>query len=148
MLDRITEWEVGAGAKGLKSVSLSEDFFSDHFPQHPIMPGVLIMEALAQLSGLILEATVEESQGRKIKALLSIIDKAKFRRVSKPGDCLLLDSRIISVHEDAGRVKAVAAVGDKIVAEAEMTFVWITLEDPELERKRRQLLDFWLQDLQ
>jgi len=147
MLDRITEWELGSRAAGIKNISLSEDFFDDHFPRHPVMPGVLIIEALAQLSGLLLEASVEKESGKKVKALLTLLDKVKFRNISKPGDTLLLSSEILSVHEDSGKVKTIAKVGEKIIAETGMIFVWISLDDPELEKKRQGLLDFWLRDL-
>ena len=146
MLDKIIEWKIGESAKGIKNVSLSEDFFDDHFPKHPIMPGVLIVEALAQLSGLLLEATVERNYKKKVKALLSILEKVKFRNISRPGDTLVLNSEILSVHEDSGRVKTLAKVDEKVIAEAEMIFVLISFDDPELEKKRKQLLDFWLEE--
>lgn len=147
MLDRITEWELGSRAAGIKNVSLSEDFFDDHFPKHPVMPGVLIIEALAQLSGLLLEASVEKESGKKVKALLTLLDKVKFRNISKPGDTLFLSSEIVSVHEDSGKVKTIARVGEKKIAETGMIFVWVSLDDPELEKKRQDLLDFWLRDI-
>jgi 3-hydroxyacyl-[acyl-carrier-protein] dehydratase len=147
MLDKIIEWELGERAKAIKNVSLSEDFFDDHFPRHPIMPGVLVIEALAQLSGLLLEATVERDHKKKVKALLTLLEKVKFRNISKPGDTLILNSEIVSVHEDSGKVRTVAKVEDKVIAETGMIFVWVSLEDPELEKKRQQLLDFWLQGL-
>jgi 3-hydroxymyristoyl/3-hydroxydecanoyl-(acyl carrier protein) dehydratase len=146
MLDRIIEWKIGKSAKGIKNITLSEDFFDDHFPRHPIMPGVLIIEALAQLSGLLLEVTVERDYKKKIKALLTMLEKVKFRNISKPGDTLILNSEILSVHEDSGRVKTAAKVDEKIIAETEMTFVWVSLDDPELEKKRQRLLDFWLDE--
>lgn len=147
MLDKIIEWELGERAKAIKNVSLSEDFFDDHFPRHPIMPGVLVIEALAQLSGLLLEATVERDHQKKVKALLTLLEKVKFRNISKPGDTLILNSEIVSLHEDSGKVKTIAKVEEKVIAETGMIFVWVSLEDPELEKKRQQLLDFWLQGL-
>jgi 3-hydroxymyristoyl/3-hydroxydecanoyl-(acyl carrier protein) dehydratase len=147
MLDKIIEWELGERAKAIKNVSLSEDFFDDHFPRHPIMPGVLVIEALAQLSGLLLEATVERDHKKKVKALLTLLEKVKFRNISKPGDTLILNSEIVSLHEDSGKVKTIAKVDEKVIAETGMIFVWVSLEDPELEKKRQQLLDFWLQGL-
>ena len=147
MLDKIIEWEVGKRAKAIKNITLSEDFFDDHFPRHPIMPGVLVIEALAQLSGLLLEASVERDHKKKVKALLTLLDKVKFRNISKPGDTLILNSEIVSLHEDSGKVKSIARVEEKVIAETGMIFVWVSLEDPELEKKRQQLLDFWLQGL-
>lgn len=147
LIDKITEWTIGTSAAGIKNVSLSEDFFNDHFPKYPIMPGVLILEALAQLSGLLLEASVEKASGRKVKALLSIIEKAKFRQIARPGDTLALSARILSVHDDAGKVAVKAECSGSSVAECEMVFVWTVLEDLELDEQRRRLREFWMRDI-
>ncbi len=147
LIDKITEWDVGVRAAGIKNVTLSEDFFADHFPKYPIMPGVLILEALAQLSGLLLEASVEKESGRKIKALLSLVERAKFRQVARPGDTLELSARILSLREEAGKVAVTARTAGKTVAESEMMFVWTALDDPDLEAQRRQMLEFWMRDL-
>ena len=147
MLDRIIEWKPGESARGIKNVSMSEDYFVDHFPRYPVMPGVLIIEAMAQLSGLLLQATVARDYNKRIKALLTMLQKVKFRNISKPGDTLLLDTKILSIHEDSGRVQAMASTNEKNIADAEMTFVWYPLNDPELELKEKQLLDFLLEDI-
>ena len=146
LIDKITAWDVGKRATGIKVVSLSEDFFNDHFPRYPIMPGVLILEALAQLSGLLLEATVEKQYHIKRKALVSIVEKVKFRNISRPGDVLTLQSDIESIREDCGKVRTSAMVGEKRIAETALTFVLTEFNDPELERKREQLLKFWLEN--
>ncbi len=146
LIDKITAWDVGKRATGIKVVSLSEDFFNDHFPRYPIMPGVLILEALAQLSGLLLEATVEKQYHIKRKALVSIVEKVKFRNISRPGDVLTLQSDIESLREDCGKVRTMATVGEKRIAETTLTFVLTEFNDPELERKREQLLQFWLEN--
>jgi 3-hydroxyacyl-[acyl-carrier-protein] dehydratase len=147
LIDKITAWHVGASAAGIKNVCLSEDFFNDHFPKYPIMPGVLILEALAQLSGLLLEASVEKASGRKIKAILSIIEKAKFRQIARPGDTLALSTAIVSLHDDAGKVSVKAECAGSPVAECDMVFVWTTLEDAELDEQRRRLCEFWMRDI-
>ncbi len=146
LIDKITAWDVGKSATAIKAVSLSEDFFNDHFPRYPIMPGVLILEALAQLSGLLLEATVEKQYHIKRKALVSIVDKVKFRNISRPGDVLTLQADIESVREDCGRVRTMATAGEKRIAETALTFVLTEFNDPELERRREQLLKFWLEN--
>jgi 3-hydroxyacyl-[acyl-carrier-protein] dehydratase len=147
LIDKITEWTVGSHASGLKNIALSEEVFNDHFPRYPVMPGVLILEALAQLSGLLLEASVEAQSGRKIKARLSLVERAKFRHVARPGDTLELSARILSLREDAGKVAVKARTADTPIAESEMMFVWTTLDDPDLEAQRRRLLEFWMRDL-
>ena len=147
LIDKITEWNVGKSAQGIKTVSLSEDYFADHFPRYPIMPGVLILEALAQLAGLLLESTVESQFHLRKKALVSIMDKVKFRNISRPGDVLTLQATIDSVHDDSGKVRTSASVGEKRIAETTMTFVLTEFHDPELERKRDQLMKFWMEGL-
>jgi 3-hydroxyacyl-[acyl-carrier-protein] dehydratase len=147
LLDKITEWNPGSSARGIKAISLSEDFFNDHFPRYPIMPGVLILESLAQLSGLLLEATAEAKFGVKRKALISIMDKVKFRAIARPGDVLELETVIESARDDSGKVRTIAMVGDKRIAETTMTFVLTLFDDPELERKRDKLMKFWLEGL-
>lgn len=144
LIDKITEWKPGSCARAVKAISLSEDFFDDHFPRYPIMPGVLILEALAQLSGLLLEATVEGQTHRKQKALVSMMEKVKFRNIARPGDVLELQAVIESIRDDSGRVRTMAVTGDKRIAETVMTFVLTEFNDPEMERKRDQLMKFWL----
>jgi 3-hydroxyacyl-[acyl-carrier-protein] dehydratase len=111
------------------------------------MPGVLILESLAQLSGLLLEATVEAKFSVKRKALISIMEKVKFRAIARPGDVLELQTVIESVRDDSGKVRTIAMVGDKRIAETTMTFVLTRFDDPELERKRDKLMKFWLEGL-
>lgn len=147
MIDKIIKWEVGDSAEGIKNITLSEDFFNDHFPRHPIMPGVLILEALAQLSGLLLEASVEQAYNFKIKAILTLLEKSKFRHIVKPGDVLILNANIISIHEDSGKVKVRASVKENIVVESDMIFIFTEFDDPFLEKKRKELLNYWLEGM-
>jgi 3-hydroxyacyl-[acyl-carrier-protein] dehydratase len=148
MIDRIIKWEVGDSAEGIKNITLSEDFFNDHFPRHPIMPGVLILEALAQLSGLLLEASAEQAYNFKIKAILTLLEKSKFRHIVKPGDVLILSANIISIHKDSGKVKVKAFVKENIVVESDMVFIFTEFDDPFLEKKRKELLNYWLEGIQ
>jgi hypothetical protein len=86
LIDKITRWEVGQCAEALKNVALSEDFFADHFPRRPVMPGVLIVEGMAQLAGLLLEATLKQGLGKEAKAVLTVLERTKFRELVRPGD--------------------------------------------------------------
>lgn len=147
MLDKITGWQLGKAAAGIKNVAFSEDFFNDHFPRHPIMPGVLILESLAQLAGLLLEASVEKEYRVNIKAILTLMERTKFRQIVKPGDVLNLQVEINSLHQDSGKVKVKALVENKIVAESAMIFIFTRFSDPELEQKRAKLLAYWLEGL-
>src|SRR3954471_6511212 len=101
LLDRIVELAPPSRARAVKCVSLADDVFADHFPGHPVMPGALIVEALAQLGGVLLVATVRRQGpgGDERHALLTIIERAKFRRLVRPGDRLLLEARVLRASE-------------------------------------------------
>ncbi|MHC4122322.1 MAG: 3-hydroxyacyl-ACP dehydratase FabZ family protein, partial [Planctomycetota bacterium] len=96
LIDKIKEWHVGNTAKAVKNVALSEDFFDDHFPRRPVMPGVLIIEGMAQLSGLLLEASLKEKYEKDAKAILTVLERTKFRDIVKPGDTLIYTTEIMS----------------------------------------------------
>lgn len=145
LLDRITELAPAAGvARGVKCVSLSDDIFVDHFPGHPIMPGALILEGLAQLAGVLLEATMRERGRHDLHALLTMADRAKFRRIVRPGDKLELEARGLAATEDGGQAQAFARVEGQIVAEAQLTFAFAQITNPKVLAKRREFLDIWL----
>ncbi len=104
-----------------KNVTINETFFQGHFPGSPIMPGVLILEALAQAGGILVHLKGVEN---KIAILLSV-NQAKFRHPVKPGDVLLLRGQGLHFSQKGGRIKAEALVNDKIAAEAEIGFVFV-----------------------
>lgn len=119
LIDTIEEVEPGVRALGKKCVSVNEPFFQGHFPGNPVMPGVLIMEALAQV-GAVAILSKPEFKGRT--AYFAGIDKARFRQKVVPGDVLYLETTIIKTKGPIGVGMAVAKVNDKKVAEAELTF--------------------------
>lgn len=119
LIDTIEELEPGERALGKKCVSVNEPFFQGHFPGNPVMPGVLIMEALAQV-GAVAILSKPEFKGRT--AYFAGIDKARFRQKVVPGDVLMLETTIIKSKGPIGIGQAVAKVNDKKVAEAELTF--------------------------
>lgn len=120
LVDKITEYEVGKRAVGIKSVTANEPFFVGHFPDYHVMPGVLIIEALAQVGAVALLS--EEDNKGKI-AFFGGIKKAKFRRQVVPGDQLELECEMTRRLGPAGVGKAVAKVDGQVVCEAELTFV-------------------------
>ena len=144
LIDRITRWEVGVAAEGSKSIALSEDFFDDHFPRRPVMPGVLILEGMAQLSGLLLEASLQQKYSKNAKAVLTVLERTKFRAMAKPGDTLLYRAEVISVNEAGGKVRATARRGDTVVTATEMVFGFKYVDDPLLDEKRQRLLAMWM----
>jgi len=144
LIDRITCWKPGAAAEGTKSVALSEDFFDDHFPRRPVMPGVLILEGMAQLSGLLLEASLQEKYAKSAKAVLTVLERTKFRALVKPGDTLLYRTEVTSLNEAGGKVKATASRGSTLVTSTEMVFAFKYVDDPLLDEKRRRLMELWM----
>lgn len=119
LIDQIIELAPGKRAVGIKKIALDEWFFNGHFPGDPIMPGVLIVEALAQ-TGAVVILSLTEHQGKLV--LFAGIDKVRFRREVKPGDELLLEVDITRWRSKIGKGLAQASVSGKIVAQAEMTF--------------------------
>jgi 3-hydroxyacyl-[acyl-carrier-protein] dehydratase len=144
LVDAILEWEPGRRAKGVKNVSLSEDFFDDHFPLKPIMPGVLVIEGMAQLSGLLLEETVMKREERKVKALMSLVDKAKFRNPVYPGSQILYECEIRQLNEFGARITALASVAGETVAECALLFSFHQFGNPTQDAIRARILDTWL----
>lgn len=120
MIDRIIEIDGSRRVVGLKNVTINEAFFQGHYPGDPIMPGVLIIEALAQIGGVLLSQELEHKG--KVAVLLSL-DKVKFRRSVRPGDQLILEAEAIRVRSTTGHVKGRAHVADELVAEAEIKFI-------------------------
>lgn len=120
LIDRIEELIGGEKVIAIKNVTMNEPFFQGHFPGEPVMPGVLIIEAMAQ-AGAVAILSMEEYQGKT--AYFGGIDKAKFRRKVVPGDTLRLEVEIIKLKKNAGIGKGIAYVGDKKAAEGEFTFM-------------------------
>lgn len=119
LIDTIEELEPGVRAVGKKCVSVNEPFFQGHFPGNPVMPGVLVLEALAQVGAV---AILSQPEWKGRTAYFAGIDKAKFRRKVFPGDVLSLEMEIIKVKGPVGVGKAVAKVDDQVAAQAELTF--------------------------
>lgn len=120
LIDRVEELEAGKSIKAKKNVSVNEPFFQGHFPHEPVMPGVLIVEAMAQ-AGAVALLSMDEFKGKT--AYFGGIDKAKFRRKVVPGDTLVLEVELTKVRSSAGCGKGIAYVDGKKVAEAELTFM-------------------------
>lgn len=144
LLDRITTLDPPTRAVGVKCVSLSDDVFADHFPGHPVMPGALILEAMAQLGGVLVEASIRARGEADMHAVWTMIDRGRFRKVVVPGDRLILEATGARVTTDGGRVKVVAHREEELVAEGELTFVLTRLTNPKLIARREAVLDIWL----
>jgi len=122
MIDRVLELEPGKRGVAIKNVTVNEPHFQGHFPDDPIMPGVLILEAMAQLGGLVTDHSREDSATPRV-GFLAAIDKARFRRAVRPGDQLRLEVEALAVRRSLGKVRGVATVDGQTAAEAEILFV-------------------------
>jgi 3-hydroxyacyl-[acyl-carrier-protein] dehydratase len=119
LVDRIEEMAPGEHVVGIKNVTVNEPYFQGHFPGKPVMPGVLIIEAMAQV-GAVAILSLPEYQGKI--ALFAGIDKARFRRQVVPGDQLRIEVKLLKLRGAVGKSEAKAFVGEHLVAEAELMF--------------------------
>ena len=119
LVDRITDYEPGVWAKGSNAATVNEPFFAGHFPQHHVMPGVLIIEALAQV-GAVAILSLPENRGKI--AFFGGIKNARFKRQVVPGDVLELSCELVERRGSVGFGKAVAKVDGKVAAQGELTF--------------------------
>lgn len=122
LVDRVLEVEIGKSCRGLKNVTINEPFFTGHYPGKPVMPGVLILEAMAQSAAILLLHS-PDNQGKI--PLIGAIEKAKFRKPVVPGDQLIMDSELLWMRGAYGCFKSVATVDGSEVASMEMTFALI-----------------------
>ncbi len=143
LLDRILAMEKGRGGSFVKNVAQSEDFFTDHFPESPIMPGVLILEGFAQASQLLLGSTHGFSCYPELRQVLRVT----FRHYVVPGDQLRIDLKIAAEGREGATVKAEGKVNDRTVAEATLVFVFIPGERDAEANGRCQRLKSLCDDL-
>lgn len=120
LIDRVLSYEAGKSLVGLKNVTFNEPFFQGHFPQHPIMPGVLILEALAQASGILAFRTTDTKPSDGVLYYFVGIDKARFKQPVMPGDQLILEVEVIRVIHSVWKFHAAAKVDGEVVASAEL----------------------------
>ena len=118
LVDRVVSIEAGKSLKAYKNVSVNEPFFNGHFPGHPVMPGVLVLEALAQASALLAYRSTGFDPSQKVTYLMAI-DRAKFRRPTVPGDQLDLEVEVVRFKGSILKTKGVAKVDGQVVAEGE-----------------------------
>jgi 3-hydroxyacyl-[acyl-carrier-protein] dehydratase len=126
LIDRIIDLKPGEEAVGIKNISFGEIFFQGHFPEYPIFPGVLIVEALAQV-GAVAILSVPENKGKI--ALFAGIENFRFRKPVLPGDSLRLEVKLTKIRGPIGKGSAKAMVDDKTVAEGELTFALMSSAD-------------------
>lgn len=123
LVDRITELDPGKRAVGIKNVTCNEPFFQGHFPGNPIMPGVLIIEAMAQVGGVLALLSIKDRVEKSDKSLIYFmaIDKVKFRRPVVPGDQIVFEVKPLRIGSRFWKVEGKAFVDNSLVTEAELT---------------------------
>lgn len=119
LIDRVVEFERAKRLVAIKNVTFNEPFFQGHFPGHPIMPGVLVVEAMAQAGGMIIMSELEDRHSKLV--VFTGIERAKFRRPVTPGDQLRIEVDVLSVRPRAGRMAGRAFVDGKLACEATLT---------------------------
>lgn len=119
LVDKIVELEIGKRAVGIKNVTINEHFFQGHFPQYPVMPGVLIVEALAQTGGIAV-GSMDEYKGRI--AFFAGIDNVRFKRQVKPGDTLRLEVELTQLRRSIGMASALATVDGEVACKGDIMF--------------------------
>ena len=129
LVDRILELELGKRVVGIKNVTVNEPFFVGHFPGHPIMPGVLILESLAQVGGVLLMRSLDANAEKKV-IYFTGIDHARFRKPVVPGDQIRIEVELVQLRRQVCRMKGTASVDGKLAAEAEMGCI-VTDRDPQ-----------------
>lgn len=122
LLDRVIECDLGKRVVAIKNVSINEPFFQGHYPRTPIMPGVLILEAMAQAGGVVMSSGRESDE----IPVLAGVDGARFRKPVLPGDQLLIEATVVRGGRRMGKVKCEARVEGETVAQAELLFTYIT----------------------
>ena len=143
LLDRVTELVKGERAKGLKCVTLTDEVLHDHFPDHPILPGALLIEAAAQLAGYLLEESMNPPGKRPRRALLAQVEKAKFYETCGPGDRVELVATLSAEQEDAAQVAVEATVDGARVFRAQLTFFMKSIASRRVHAQRRYLYKLW-----
>lgn len=118
LVDRVLELEPGVRIKAIKNVTINEPFFPGHFPHYPVMPGVLIVEALAQASAIVAYRSDPDAMGGRKLFLFAGIDDARFKRQVVPGDTLMLESTFVKGMRDVGRWAVRATVDGQLACEA------------------------------
>ncbi|APZ92544.1 3-hydroxyacyl-ACP dehydratase FabZ family protein [Fuerstiella marisgermanici] len=129
-VDRFIEFNSGQSAKAVKNVSLSEEHLHDHFPGFPVMPASLMIEGMAQTGGILLG----EKYNFEYNVILAKVPKVEFHSWACPGDQLIYAATLENAGEQGGAVQVTAHVEDRLVAEADIVFVHLSTDDPQLSR--------------
>jgi 3-hydroxyacyl-[acyl-carrier-protein] dehydratase len=141
LVDRIEEACLGKYVEGLKCVSMSDDIFNEHFPGYPVFPGSLILEGLAQMSGLFFEYCLQKQGITNKRAALTMINRMKYRKIVIPGDCLRYRADVKMFYpEEYATVAVTATCEGKRCAEGELFFSFLDIMDDEMKKTNDRLM--------
>lgn len=142
LVDHIDQLTTAERATGRVTFDPSLPLFQDHFPRFPVVPGVLILESLAQLSGKLIGYTVRLQRGDWPFPILSMMDKVKFRHFVRPAQEIVLETKLVALRDEMGAVQVRAKVAGKVHAQAEQIFVYNAVPlDDEADRKQLEALE-------
>jgi 3-hydroxyacyl-[acyl-carrier-protein] dehydratase len=130
LVDRVLNWESGKTIDAIKNVTINEEFFNGHFPNKPVMPGVMTIEALAQTSALLAFLTMGQKPDENAVVYFLGIDKARFKRPVEPGDQLRMDVEIVRHSRGIWKFHAKAMVDDQLVVEAQLMCTMRSINEP------------------
>ncbi len=143
LVDRIDTLDPGERASGVKCFTLSEPFFEDHFPDFPVVPGVLLLESLAQLSGKLIGYTVRIRRGDWPFPILSMMNTVKFRKFVRPGEPVELRTSLKALRDEMAAVAVSARVNGRVTVQAEQIFVFNAVPLPDDDaRKNLETIEF------
>lgn len=131
LIDRVVSLELGKEIVAIKNVSVNEPYFPGHFPYHPVMPGVLIIEAMAQAAAILSFKTMDTKPSDDSVYYFAGIDSARFKKPVSPGDQIIINVKIDRILKGIWKYKGVASVNDAVVAEAEMMCILKAIEKSE-----------------
>jgi 3-hydroxyacyl-[acyl-carrier-protein] dehydratase len=143
LIDKVTALSVGRSATGVKCVTLTDEVLHDHFPDYPMLPGALIVEAAAQLAGFLLEMTFNRPGEPVVRALLVQIQRARFHEPVGPGDRLEIVATMESDRESSAQVGFEATVEGKEAARGTLTFVLRPIDSARVHEQRRYVYGLW-----
>ena len=147
LVDQVTEVVPGSYATGIKCVTLTDEVLHDHFPDHPILPGALITEGLAQLAGFLLEVSFNQGSNPTRRAVLVQIERMKFYEMTGPGEALVMKAVIEQTLTDAAQVSVEARVGEEVRAKGRITFAMMAIDSKNIANQRNDIYKIWMRKI-